>query len=192
MWAGLATTAFRAAANALTGIPAPDPDLPLLRRLLVLGQLSTLIYDAQAAHVGQTKVYVLPLAHKGPATEAAEQDAAHTAVVTATLMHVRDVDLGQGDSAQERMEAPQKFGVWLVSGLGVVVAFRGTANEQDMMVNLELKPIPVLVDGQPDGVPGACHLVSRHDGIMYSARAAAPRVLQRFSRPHRRHPLRRS
>lgn len=147
-WVGLASTAFRAAANTLTSIPPPDPDLPLLRRLLVLGQLSTLIYDVCAANVGQTQVYTLPLAtRKG---QSRTQD--NTAIVTATLMHVRDVDLREGGSVQERMESPQKFGVWLVSGLGVVVAFRGTANEHDMMVNLELNPAPVLVNGTPDGM----------------------------------------
>ena len=158
-WAGLASTAFRAAADTISSIPPPDPDLPLLRRLFVLGQLSTLIYDVRATDVGQTKVYTLPLAHKGPSN----QDGDHYAMVTATLMHVRDVDIGQGESAQARMETPQKFGVWLVSGLGVVVAFRGTANEHDMMVNLELTPVPVQVGGNPDGttrgvpVGNVCH-----------------------------------
>lgn len=152
-WAGLASTAFRAAANSITSIPPPDPDLPLLRRLFVLGQLSTLIYSVRATDVGATQVYTLPLARKGP-----PRDPEHTAMVTATLMHVRDVDVGQGDSAQERMETPQKFGVWLVSELGVVVAFRGTANERDMMINLELNPVPVLVDDVPDGTgAGCCH-----------------------------------
>lgn len=53
---------------------------------------------------------------------------------------------------QQRMESPQKFGVWLVSGLGVVVAFRGTANEQDMMVNMEVTPEPVHVGDAVDGM----------------------------------------
>ncbi len=66
----------------------------------------------------------------------------------------RDVDGADTSTTtpQQRMESPQKFGVWLVSGLGVVVAFRGTANEHDMMVNLELEPEPIHVGDAVDGM----------------------------------------
>lgn len=77
------------------------------RRLYVLGQLSTLVYDIHTCDVGTTTVYTLPLAHRtapGGATVAgggnnAVDESVTSTQVSATLMHVRYVvvDVGTGD-----------------------------------------------------------------------------------------------
>ena len=38
---------------------------------------------------------------------------------------------------------PQQFGVWQVAGLGIVVAFRGTASQEDVIIDANISPVPL-------------------------------------------------
>lgn len=41
------------------------------------------------------------------------------------------------------LASPQQYGLWEVQGLGLVVAFRGTASPQDIMIDVNIAPEPL-------------------------------------------------
>lgn len=45
------------------------------------------------------------------------------------------------------MEEPQQYGIWDVSGLGLVIAFRGTASSEDVFIDVNIKPVPLTSAG---------------------------------------------
>ena len=38
---------------------------------------------------------------------------------------------------------PQQYGIWDVDGLGIVIAFRGTASIDDVLVDVNITPVPL-------------------------------------------------
>lgn len=54
----------------------------------------------------------------------------------------READIGQN------MEEPQQYGIWSVSGLGLVIAFRGTASSEDVFIDANIRPVPLTSAGQ--------------------------------------------
>ena len=40
--------------------------------------------------------------------------------------------------------SPQQYGIWNVSGLGLVVAFRGTASSEDVFIDANITPVPLV------------------------------------------------
>ena len=53
----------------------------------------------------------------------------------------REAEIGQD------MEEPQQYGIWNVSGLGLVIAFRGTASSEDVFIDVNIKPVPLTAAG---------------------------------------------
>lgn len=53
----------------------------------------------------------------------------------------REAEIGQD------MEEPQQYGIWNVSGLGLVIAFRGTASSEDVFIDVNIKPVPLTSAG---------------------------------------------
>lgn len=45
------------------------------------------------------------------------------------------------------MEEPQQYGIWDVSGLGLVIAFRGTASSEDVFIDVNISPVPLTTTG---------------------------------------------
>jgi hypothetical protein len=41
------------------------------------------------------------------------------------------------------LDCPQQFGIWEVAGLGLVVAFRGTASQEDALIDMNIEPVPL-------------------------------------------------
>ena len=59
------------------------------------------------------------------------------------------MDAEQGSTCREasstghELDVPQQFGVWQVAGLGIVVAFRGTASQEDVIIDANISPVPL-------------------------------------------------
>ena len=51
------------------------------------------------------------------------------------------------------LDSPQQFGIWVVAGLGLVVAFRGTASAEDVFIDTNIEPVPLNATG---GTRGEC------------------------------------
>ena len=49
----------------------------------------------------------------------------------------------EASSGGHELDVPQQFGVWLVAGLGIVVAFRGTASQEDVIIDANISPVPL-------------------------------------------------
>lgn len=49
----------------------------------------------------------------------------------------------EASSAGHELDVPQQFGVWQVGSLGVVVAFRGTASQEDVIIDANIAPVPL-------------------------------------------------
>ncbi len=60
---------------------------------------------------------------------------------------------GDDEAAHLADDAVQQFGVWEVAGLGLAVAFRGTASLDDVVIDANIAPVPL---GNP---PGSCTAV---------------------------------
>lgn len=43
----------------------------------------------------------------------------------------------------QQLTSPQQYGIWHVEGLGIVVAFRGTASTEDVLVDVNITPVPL-------------------------------------------------
>ncbi len=43
----------------------------------------------------------------------------------------------------EGLSSPEQFGVWEVEGVGLVLAFRGTASAEDVLVDVNIRPTPL-------------------------------------------------
>ena len=50
------------------------------------------------------------------------------------------------------LSSPQQYGVWRVEGIGLVVAFRGTASSEDCLIDATIHPVPLEHSGEPAGV----------------------------------------
>lgn len=57
--------------------------------------------------------------------------------------YFREADIGQ------ELSLPQQYAVWRVRGLGLVVAFRGTASSEDVFIDSNISPVPLASDGKP-------------------------------------------
>ena len=55
---------------------------------------------------------------------------------------------GDDEAAHLADDAVQQFGVWEVAGLGLAVAFRGTASLDDVVIDANIAPVPL---GNPPG-----------------------------------------
>ena len=53
------------------------------------------------------------------------------------LADCREASLGS------QMASPQQYGLWEVQGLGLVVAFRGTASLEDVLIDANIVPVPL-------------------------------------------------
>ena len=50
----------------------------------------------------------------------------------------REAEIGQA------LVSPQQYGIWNVSGLGLVIAFRGTASSEDVFIDANITPVPLV------------------------------------------------
>ena len=57
----------------------------------------------------------------------------------------REAEIGQD------MEEPQQYGIWHVAGLGLVIAFRGTASSEDVFIDVNITPVALSSSGAPFG-----------------------------------------
>lgn len=46
----------------------------------------------------------------------------------------------------QHLQSPQQYAVWHVEGLGLVVAFRGTSSWDDVFVDINVRPTPLISD----------------------------------------------
>ena len=60
------------------------------------------------------------------------------------------------------LNCPQQFGIWEVAGLGLVVAFRGTASAEDVFIDTNIEPVPLDATG---GLRGASQPACHHCSI---------------------------
>jgi hypothetical protein len=65
--------------------------------------------------------------------------------------------LCRGAVQGEGLSSPEQFGVWEVEGVGLVVAFRGTASAEDVLVDVNIRPAPLAT---ARNMRGATHCVS--------------------------------
>lgn len=129
---------------------APEQiDLCFLRLSAALSALALAVYDAGPQDVGSGSTIYLPAPPPPPAPAAPQPLPARLA---ARLVHLR-----QPGAAGEC--SPQQWGVWEVEGLGLVVAFRGTAALEDCLLNASIRPQPLPLDAelQRRGVRIALH-----------------------------------
>ncbi len=49
------------------------------------------------------------------------------------------------------LDSPQQYGIWEVAGLGLVVAFRGTASAEDVFIDTNIEPVPLDATGGTRG-----------------------------------------
>ncbi|KAK9839203.1 hypothetical protein WJX81_001055 [Elliptochloris bilobata] len=111
-------------------------DEGLLRTAIVLAELCHFAYVARASDIGSSTQIEVPL------------QSGRTAVA-ATLIHFRESGLEADDEdAHLADDAVQQFGVWEVAGLGLAVAFRGTACLDDVVIDTNIAPVPL---GNPPG-----------------------------------------
>ena len=61
---------------------------------------------------------------------------------------------------------PQQFGVWQVAGLGIVVAFRGTASQEDVIIDANISPVPLDAARVTRGDLWTACCVSAQHGIL--------------------------
>ena len=55
----------------------------------------------------------------------------------------------------EGLSSPEQFGLWEVEGVGLVLAFRGTASAEDVLVDVNIRPAPLQISR---GMRGAARL----------------------------------
>lgn len=122
-WASI----FRAASDAVFDLPPLEGNLPLLRLSAVLLRLSGLIYDVDDSHVGSQIGMELPIAGRPD----------DRACVLAKLIHFRGAVNSDGLSSAEQ------WGVWEVEGVGLCIAFRGTASMEDVLIDVNISPMPL-------------------------------------------------
>jgi hypothetical protein len=53
------------------------------------------------------------------------------------LLKCREAAMGH------ELDCPQQFGIWEVAGLGLVVAFRGTASQEDVLIDMNIEAVPL-------------------------------------------------
>ena len=61
----------------------------------------------------------------------------------------REAELG------EDLDSPQQYGIWEVAGLGLAIAFRGTASPEDVFIDVNIRPVPLTSE---QGDSGEHHL----------------------------------
>ena len=125
---------LQAAAEGALGLPPPlnhtQADADLLRLSIILAALCKAAYTATVEDVGRVSAISLPPPPGG--------DAPTTAA--ATLLHFREAHAPPGVTGDAAAGGPQQYGVWRVKGVGLVVAFRGTATRHDALVDAALAP----------------------------------------------------
>lgn len=61
------------------------------------------------------------------------------------------------------LDCPQQFGIWEVAGVGLVVAFRGTASAEDVFIDTNIEPVPLDAMGGLRGASQSAVSVPFHD-----------------------------
>ncbi|KAK9814112.1 hypothetical protein WJX72_000806 [[Myrmecia] bisecta] len=150
-WSRVSSYLSQVAADAAFDLPALEEDLGLIRASFILAQLSQQVYKITAADLESVTQFELPLA--GPLNE--------VAVVAARLVHVRQAAADQG------LQSPQQFGVWHVDGLGLAVVFRGTASQEDVLIDANITPVPLVANERATGNHGAINV---HKGFYEGAK----------------------
>ncbi len=49
----------------------------------------------------------------------------------------------RGAVNSDGLSSPEQFGVWEVDGVGLCVAFRGTASTEDVLIDVNITPTPL-------------------------------------------------
>lgn len=133
---GTWSSLFRAASDTVFDLPPLESNLPLLRLSAVLLRISELIYDVDEGYVGSQVGIELPIGGR-------EGDRAS---VLAKLIHFR------GAMNADGLSSPEQWGVWDVDGLGLCIAFRGTASTEDVLIDMNIKPMPLEISINMRGV----------------------------------------
>lgn len=105
---------------------------------------------------------------------------ASPAKIAIQLLHFREA------SMDRELASPQQYGLWEVQGLGLVVAFRGTASPQDIMIDVNIAPEPLAGAFSPGQAS-----FSVHSGFYEGARKHAENIvsLVRLQQRRRGHSL---
>jgi len=106
----------------------------------------------------------------------------------ATLLHFREAHAPPGVTGDAAAGGPQQYGLWRVKGLGLVLAFRGTATRHDALVDAALAPARLGVKhgneeeagGDENGAsPDALYA---HHGFLMGARRHADDIVRLIAR----------
>ena len=139
-------TELKAAMQGAAAAASVGPDT--LERALLLCKLSTAAYEAN-------ELTVPPVAAFRP-DQALAPVSGQIAGLAPVLQHASFAKCGSvfGDLGRQ-------YGIWTVAGLGVVVAFRGTMDAQDVLADIQF---------QPCQVPAGQHIIEMHGGIHKAAK----------------------
>ena len=58
----------------------------------------------------------------------------------------------RGAVNSDGLSSPEQFGVWEVAGVGLCVAFRGTASTEDVLIDVNITPTPLETSRSMRGV----------------------------------------
>ncbi|KAL3143242.1 hypothetical protein ABBQ38_002093 [Trebouxia sp. C0009 RCD-2024] len=129
-WSRLSSYVYEKAADVAFDLAPVEQNLPLLRASSVLVELSHLVYATCAGDLSRTTHVDLPLLGS----------LSNRTTVACKLLHFRE-------AAQfQHLQSPQQYAVWHVEGLGLVVAFRGTSSWDDVFVDINVRPTPLISD----------------------------------------------
>ncbi|BDA46815.1 hypothetical protein COCOBI_09-2680 [Coccomyxa sp. Obi] len=128
-WSAVSNYLSEVATEAAFDLPPLQRDAGLMRMCHVLAELCHFAYISKATDVGSTTSIEVPMG------------TLQRAVVSARLIHFREAAVGH------ELDCPQQFGIWEVSGVGLVVAFRGTASAEDVFIDTNIEPVPLDATG---------------------------------------------
>ncbi|KAK9918723.1 hypothetical protein WJX75_006273 [Coccomyxa subellipsoidea] len=133
-WTAVSNYLSEVATEAAFDLPPLQRDAGLLRMCHVLAELCHYAYVSKASDIGSTTSVAVPLMGLN-----------QRVAVSARLIHFREAVMGH------ELDSPQQFGIWVVAGLGLVVAFRGTASAEDVFIDTNIEPVPLNATGGTRG-----------------------------------------
>lgn len=162
-WSSMYAHLSQVATDRALDLPPLQEDIGFLRQAQVMATLCHYTYSFKLQDVGSTSNIELRLA--GLLHD--------TATVSVSLLHFREAEIGRD------MEEPQQYGVWSVSGLGLVIAFRGTASSEDVFIDANIRPVPLTSAEQQDESG-----VFVHHGFYLGARQHADAIIRVIQQAH--------
>ena len=90
----------------------------------------------------------------------------------ACCLSQKDYICREAASTGHELDVPQQFGVWQIAGLGIVVAFRGTASQEDVIIDANISPVPLDLARSTRGMPSGPRAEAIIGGTLANIQAA--------------------